>query len=61
MERTFCPTRTGAAENFNIGQGRPVIGEAFAEMLQSRFARISRDGKGLDDLTADELYFAKSK
>jgi len=59
MERKFCPTRTGAAEFFNTAHGRPLICEVFAKMLRSGEARIREDGKGLDDLTLDEVYFAK--
>lgn len=59
MERKFCPTRSGAAEIFKTGQGRPFTCEVFTKMLQSRNVRISQDGKGLDDLTPDEVYFAK--
>jgi hypothetical protein len=59
MEREFRLTRTGAAEIFNTGQGRPFMCEAFTKMPRSREVRVCEDVKGLDDLTPDEVYFAK--
>jgi len=59
MERKFCPRRTGAAERLNTGQGGPFNCEVFTRILHFRNIRIRQDGKGLDDLTPDEVYFAK--
>ncbi len=59
MERKFCPRRTGAAESLNSGRGRPFNCKVFTRMLHARNTQIRQDGKGLDDPTPDEVYFAK--
>jgi len=61
MERECGPTRTCAAEIISTGRGYPFNGAAFTKKPQCGYAGISRDGKGLDDLTADEVYFASTE